>query len=324
MKISIVIPVFKVADFIGKCIESVANQDYEHLEVILVDDASPDNSIDIAVDIINASCRSEIFKIVRHESNRGLSAARNSGIERASGDFLYFLDSDDTLPERNTISSLADCIADADIVIGNYRGILLDRGETYVSKYNIKCMLEGESLIRAFVKGDVPITAWNKLISRKYFDDVMRFKEGILNEDELFSYQLLFMNPRVAMTGTVTYNYNIRSGSIMTTFNINRLLSPIIVYEETIKAYKNIGGGNTLILINLDHFAFRRHVDIVRSGVDEKKKYELYARLSDAQRGIKGVGKMRYLYNCHLFMPKFLGFRVMKIIANRYVKSRNL
>lgn len=322
IKISIIIPVYKVADYIGDCLESVVNQDYGQLEVVLVDDASPDNSIDIAKGIIAASNRSDMFKIIRHEVNRGLSAARNSGIDVATGDFLYFLDSDDTLPDKEAIRALCNCIQDADIVIGNYRGVRSD--SSYVSKYNQKCRLEDEALIQAFVRGDVPIMAWNKLIVRKYFDEGLRFKEGILNEDELFSYQLLFKNPKIAMAGVVTYNYNIRPGSIMTTFNMNRLLSPIIVYEEVTKAYKAIHGNHRLILANLDHFAFKRYVDIMRANADAGTKRQLYKRLCKAQRNTNGVGKMRYLYNCHIFFPATVGFMLMQRIAKVYAKSRNL
>ena len=81
MKISIIIPVYNVENFIRRCLESVANQVYPNIEVILIDDASPDKSIDIAKEFINTYKYSNIFKIIIHEQNRGLSAARNTGIK---------------------------------------------------------------------------------------------------------------------------------------------------------------------------------------------------------------------------------------------------
>lgn len=322
MKISIIIPIFKVESYIADCINSVLSQDYQNLEIILVDDASPDDSVSIAKAIVDLSPRKMAYTIVRHDNNRGLSAARNTGIETATGDYLYFLDSDDTLAAIDSISLLADAVDGYDVAIGNYRGVKSD--SSYESKYNQKGVLKGDSLIDAFVKGDVPITAWNKLINRKYFDEGLRFMEGILNEDELFSYQLLFKNPMVVMIGAVTYNYSIRPGSIMTTFKPERLLSPIIVYEEASKLYRLSKQKDSRILVNLDHFAFKRYVQIMISEAEENLKKELYSRLRKAQKQIKGVGVMRYLFNSHLFLPKSIGFNVIKMISKHYAKSRRL
>lgn len=322
MKISVIIPVYKVEKYIRECLESVVCQDYPELEVILVDDTSPDGSMEVAEEVITKSRRRDLFRIVTHSHNRGLSAARNSGIDAATGDCLYFLDSDDTIASADSISVLAHAVKGCDVAIGNYRGVKAD--SSYVSKYNVGCVLQGDSLLQAFVRGDVPITAWNKLIARRYFDQGLRFKEGILNEDELFSYQLLFRNPKVAMAGVVTYNYSIRPGSIMTTFNLNRLLSPIIVYEEASRECMEQCGDNPIILNNLDHFAFKRHVAVMISPAGDDDKYSLYTRLRKAQRRMKGVGKIRYVYNCHLYLPAPLGFRVMKLVAGRYATSRNL
>lgn len=325
MKISIIIPVYNVKDYIKRCLQSVINQDYDDLEIILVDDASPDNSIDIAHNTTNGCKRKNQFKIITHNQNRGLSAARNTGIEFATGDYIYFLDSDDELNDRQSISILAKNAAKtkADIIIGNYTGIKKEL--CYESKYNKACFLTGENLITAFVKGDIPITAWNKLISNRFFiNEKIRFKEGILNEDELFSYQLLFMNPTVYLTGTSTYRYYIREGSIMTTFNINRLISPITVYEEVVKSYLALKGNNPKILINLDHFAFKRYVYLLCSEADEQIKQDLYKRLRKIQKSIRGIGIMRYVFNSHLFMPSSLGYIWMKIVTKKYAKTRSL
>ncbi len=325
MKVSIIIPVYNVEGFIRQCLESVVNQTYPNIEVILVDDASPDKSIDIAKEFINIYKCSNVFKIITHEQNRGLSAARNTGIKNSTGDYLYFLDSDDELYDKNAISILTENAAEthADVVIGNYMGI--KPNSCYESKYNVKCTLKDSCLISAFVKGDIPIMAWNKLVTRKYFiENNLCFKDGILNEDELFSYQLLFLNPTVSMAGVTTYKYNIRPGSIMTTANIDRLISPIIVYEEILKSYKSIKGNDIIMLKNFDHFAFKRYVSIITSKADENLKKQLYTRLRIAQKTIKGAGLMRYLYNCHLFMPKCLGYIIMKIISQKYAKTRNI
>lgn len=107
MKVSIIIPVYNVSKYIERCLKSVLGQTWKDLEIILVDDCTPDDSMDIVRGILETSSRSDIVTILKHEKNRGLSAARNTGIRQATGNYLYFLDSDDYLP-ANGIELLAD------------------------------------------------------------------------------------------------------------------------------------------------------------------------------------------------------------------------
>ncbi len=325
MKVSIIIPVYNVQDYIERCLESVVSQNYRDIEVILVDDASPDGSMLIAKKFYDRMAGQGMKTVcVKHELNRGLSAARNSGIEMATGDYLYFLDSDDELYDNNAISTLVKSANEskADVIMGNH--YVHRTVNSYKSKYNERKLLKDDDLISAFVKGDIPIMAWNKLIGKSLFDNGLRFKEGILNEDELFSYHLLFLNPTVELAGETTYRYNHREGSIMNSFNIKRIESPIIVYEEASRMYRLMDGHDNRILQNLDHFAFKRYVDIMKSPTDIETKRNLYRRLRKAQRSIAGKGKMRYVYNAHIYLPFFLGFEVMKAISAQYIKSRHI
>lgn len=121
LKISIIIPVYNVSLFIERCLLSVVEQRHEALEVILVDDASPDDSMEKARRFLSGYPKLD-YKIVTHPQNKGLSAARNTGVKHSTGAYLYFLDSDDALPE-NAIAILADkAIADRpDFVMGDMR-----------------------------------------------------------------------------------------------------------------------------------------------------------------------------------------------------------
>ena len=98
MKVSIVIPIYNVSAYIENCLESVRKQIYQDLEVILVDDCGTDNSMEIVQEYLEYHNFVEV-KIIHHTHNRGLSAARNTGLEAATGDYVYFLDSDDALME---------------------------------------------------------------------------------------------------------------------------------------------------------------------------------------------------------------------------------
>lgn len=325
MKISIIVPVYKVEKYIERCFESIVTQIYTNIEVVFVDDASTDSSMIILRNLISRYNEKFDFKIITHQNNRGLSAARNSGVEVASGEYVYFLDSDDELSDAYAIAKFADCVkrTTADVVIGNHRNI--KGSASYISRYKKSVRLQEQNLVSAFVNGEIPVTAWNKLISKKLFEQGLRFKEGILNEDELFSYQLLFLNPIVVLLGEVTYNYHIRQGSIMTKgVNMHRLVSPIEVYEEVVLSYKAIKGNDSLILQNIDHFAFKRYVEVVCSDADNDVKRDLYKRIRRSQLSIKGLGKMRYVYNGHIYLPSWLGFQITKLITHRYTKSRGL
>src|SRR5690606_39724837 len=97
MKVSIIIPIYNVGAFVKECILSVLNQSYQNLEVILIDDCGTDDSLIIAEKVIENHPRASQLSIIRHNRNRGISATRNTGISAATGEYIFFLDSDDKI-----------------------------------------------------------------------------------------------------------------------------------------------------------------------------------------------------------------------------------
>ena len=172
MKISIIIPIYNVELYITDCLQSVMRQTYTGpLECILVDDCGTDNSILIAEQMI-ADYKGPIeFRILHHEHNRGLSAARNTGMDASTGDYVYFLDSDDWISD-DCIEKLAKPLQqkEVDIVVGNYESV----GEP-------RCVLElslsegqyhEKGINKTFCNNGVYVMAWNKL----YRKDFMKTK----------------------------------------------------------------------------------------------------------------------------------------------------
>ena len=220
MLVSIIIPVYKVEQYIGRCVESVLNQTYRQLEVILVDDCSPDQSIQIAKDLIEDSEKSGdlVFKYLTHEHNRGLSAARNTGLDAASGDYVYFLDSDDEITP-DCIETLVDATSEdsVDVVCGALE--LFGAVESFsieLSFYDALYMGNAH-VINAFVKDRIPIAAWNKLIRRDVLiSEKLYFKEGLIYEDNLWTFELVHCVNFVRTLTKKTYHYWIRPSSIMT------------------------------------------------------------------------------------------------------------
>lgn len=321
MRVSIIVPVYNVERHVQSCIKSVLVQDYDDIELIIVDDCSPDNSIAIAKEVI-ASSKIPV-KIVTHDKNHGLSVARNSGIQASSGDALYFIDSDDELPDKNAISSLVVELEEtnADIVAGNYQRIY--RNEKIVSKrYNQKKTIKGNNnIIESFCQGDIPITAWNKLIKRKFLlEHNLFFKEGLIHEDELWSFQCIMVANIFVLTGKTTYNYYQQESSIMSDRIHNRLKSSIEVYYEMAQNYNlNIKAYNNKLATHLNRFAFQRHREIMQMDDNLVVKKELYRRLRGYQLSIKTPKNIKeQCLHFHLQFPTAIGFYTMLLTTGIY------
>lgn len=222
MKVSIIIPVYNVSKYVERCIYSVISQTYTDLECIIVDDCTPDDSIEKCEKLI-ANYNGPIdFIIIHHNHNRGLSAARNTGIEKASGEYLFFLDSDDEI-SKDAIELLLNEVysnPNAEIVVGNTYSQPHDdyyelRADYYPYRINNnhqirKCFFCNKSLI--------PVMAWNKLIRRDFIlKNKLFFKEGIIHEDELWIFNVVKCTNNISIINNYTYLYYKRPHSITTT-----------------------------------------------------------------------------------------------------------
>ena len=220
MTISVIIPVYNVEKYIKRCLDSVVAQESNDfdIECILVDDCSPDKSIDIAKGIIDHYNGSIIFRILTNKENEGLSCSRNNGLMVAKGDYVFFLDSDDDL-EMNCLSCLYGeinqygCVVD--MVIGNsydYRS-----GHYWQRRTEPPSLLFNHvDIMRKFLRVEIPPMSWNKLVRRQILlDNALYFYPRILHEDELWSYQLFNVVHSVVLVPNVTYFYEQNEHSIM-------------------------------------------------------------------------------------------------------------
>lgn len=241
MKVSIIIPIYNVAPYVEACLQSVFNQTYQNIEILLVDDCGTDDSMDIVTNLIKGYNGNFEIKVLHHPHNKGLSAARNTGIKAASGEYLYFLDSDDTI-SNNCIELLIKPIQKyhADFVIANYKVV----GTT--KRYPPLLLKEeylkhNENIISAYAKGEWYMMAWNKLINKDFiYKNNLFFKESVLHEDELWSFQLACCSQSMYIIQYNTYFYYIRENSITTNYkkkNYLSLLSNIIECCNWTKKY---------------------------------------------------------------------------------------
>ncbi len=208
MKVSIIIPVYNVAKYIERCLLSVLNQTWQDLEVILVNDCTPDNSMEIAGKVIALHPRGAMVKCLEHEKNRGQSAARNTGIRVATGDYLYFLDSDDYLP-LESIATLWEFAKTKkyDFVLGNYEITGSSRSIPFM-KMKEGAIFCKEEILSSYANDLWPRTVWNMLIRRDFLlAEHLFFKEGIIHEDDLWTFLLACKAASAYFVNRVTYYY---------------------------------------------------------------------------------------------------------------------
>jgi len=227
--VSVIIPVYNVEPYLAECLESIINQTYRHIEIILVNDGSTDGS----QRIMDCYAKKDDRIVVLSQSNRGVSAARNAGLSVAKGEYVLFVDSDDTI--RNDVVEVfcrQAILTSAEIVIGNVyycypdgEKLTLYQRVTELSKHSL---LSGEECFSQLVETNIfpPLTCLyftrrNLIQERQLF-----FEEGIIHEDHLWCLKALIFAPKVSVMDYFHYFYRLRQGSIMRSDNRKyRLLS---------------------------------------------------------------------------------------------------
>ena len=217
--ISIIIPVYQVSDYVERCLGSVMKQTYSNIECVIVDDATKDDSIEKCEKMIEDYQGSVRFIILHHKQNRGLSAARNTGTNAATGIYLYYMDSDDEI-SPNCIEKLVSYVIDDDsieMVQGRY--LWTSEGKEELGKSDdVRIMSNDEARNQYLNRRKLNYAVWNKLLKRSFvIDNQLYNKEGIINEDLLWTFYLIKYLSNAQLCNDVTYYYHIRPGSILST-----------------------------------------------------------------------------------------------------------
>lgn len=211
--ISVVVPIYKVENYLKKAINSIINQTYKNIEIILVDDGSPDNCGNICDEYSKKDNRIKVI----HKKNGGLSDARNVGVEIAKGEYILFIDSDDWI-ENNMIEELYKNIKynNCDISIcefieedSNGKIIKSKKYDKEIIVFNNK-----EALKDLIIQKNITNHAWNKLYKRSLFDDI-KYPKGQLMEDISTTYKLFEKSNRIVYQNIPLYHYIQRNTSIL-------------------------------------------------------------------------------------------------------------
>lgn len=234
--ISVIVPVYKVKEYIHRCVDSILSQSFESFELILIDDGSPDE----CGEICDSYAAKDNRVIVIHQTNLGLSEARNSGIDwtmnNSDSEWLTFIDSDDWVHK-------------------DYLKMLFESTRNYNVELSVcNCIKTTDSLVETFEPNDEAKLfspedfwcfrqyggAWAKLYKKKHFKEI-RYPKGLLYEDIFVTYKLYFMQEKIAYLEAPLYFYFIRDDSITKSKWNPAVLSQIVGRKEQLKFFKRNG-----------------------------------------------------------------------------------
>jgi len=232
--ISIIVPIYNVEKYLSECIESLINQTYKNIEIILVDDGSQDNCGKICDEYAKKDNRI----IVIHKKNGGLSDARNKGIEIAKGEYLIFVDSDDFVSNR-FVEKLYQMILEnnCEIAICDYLQFENEIPKDENIQVEVEILSNIEVLDRVYDENVKMIIACNKLYKKELFNTI-RYPYGKVNEDQFTTYKIIYKANKIAISNEKLYYYRFNSNSIMgSKFNEKRL-HILEALEERMQFYK--------------------------------------------------------------------------------------
>ena len=255
MKISIIIPVYNVEKYLAECLDSCINQTLEDIEIICVDDASPDNSIKILEEYQQKDSR---IKIIRHEKNKNLGGARNTGLENATGEYIWFVDSDDYI-DIKACQILYDAIKKFDVDMLCFSALQFvdtNKNRQFIyDKYfhqgiQINKVYHPKTNWREIHFSNLNVTAWAYLTKRNVVQN-FKFREGVWHEDTDFTPILLASVDSFCYIPYTAYFYRITEGSITKSAMSQKRLEDLIKILESLD---NFVEGNR---IKNHHFAYR-------------------------------------------------------------------
>ena len=320
VKLSIIVPVYNVADYLAKCLDSLLSQDLsqDEYEIIVVNDGSTDNSGDIAQKYADKYANITLI----NQTNQGLSGARNTGIKHANGEYIQFVDSDDYI-EKNVLGGLMKQVEkdDLDVLRFNYENVN-DNGEIINPNKDPKHFVDFSN---AVVDGLTFLNqrlgpacyAWQFMIKKEIIADCL-FKERIYFEDTEWTPRMLLKASRVASTSAVAYYYLVREGSITKAVNKEKqrkvledkillILSMKEQYNLNTKAvwYLSMIAGTVLSTIGYLATNFYDEHSVYLSKIKELKVYPLsyYQSTKSVKRKLKLINFSPNLY-CWLINRK--------------------
>ncbi len=305
IKFSVIVPVYNVEKYLNECIDSIINQTYKNLELILVDDGSTDNSGVICDDY---SAKDNRIKVV-HKSNGGISSARNCGINNATGDYLIFVDSDDYWNDMDFLKTISAIIESkhSDVVLFNYKkSNLFSKKNIEIDNFSDKNLQLRNLISNSLIESQ----AWTKVVKNELFKKYnLYFIEKIYSEDIDWTARIILYSNSFFYYNTFQYVYRTNPNSV--TKNIGKKnivdlknqiiriveLSKTIEFEDYYKWYMNYCAYQYITFLNCVA-SIDKNVD-VNFEIDEMKNYS-YLLTYNVNSKVKIVSKFNKVFGYKL------------------------
>lgn len=292
--ISILIPLYNVEQYIARCLDSILSQTYQNFEVIVVNDGSPDNSVNIVSKY--AECDKRI-RIIDNEENMGLAWTRMMGYIHAEGDYIVFCDSDDYMP-AGALECLHKAVeqSNADIVIGNYQPVNSNKNFGKPSNNRLSFGRDKKSVYKSLLTNETSHSLWGKIYRKELFGnyEYITYKKFINAEDGFLLYQVIENTSKVVAIEDVVYYYyhNIESAtkvklsenaiwSIVTFWN---LLDKMFKNDEDIYRYvkrRNFRAFISLLRNRYPHKTLSKHLEIeeLKNDLKLSSLFNVYSKM---------------------------------------------
>lgn len=318
MKITLIIPVYNVEQYLRQCVDSVLGQTFDDYEVILVDDGSPDGSPAICDEYEEKSDKIRVI----HKPNGGLSDARNAGLDMAQGEYVIFLDSDDWWDDYDALRKIDTCIKEsgADIIIFGKKKYFSQENRYGDEIIPHKCdkntaSLSQPQLVQYYMQKNVFVAcAWDKVVRRAFIEkDSQRFVKRQLSEDIEWCCKMMLKNPQIEVLEDAFYVYR---QQVSTSISANVGTKSINSILDVINRYAVENAPEPLL-----HFIANQYVLLITN----------FTRLSneDQKPVEKDVKKFWWLINYNWYpytrlvsRVKFLGYGITKRLLRMYYKTK--
>lgn len=318
MKLSIIIPAYNTEEYIGQCIESVLNIKEIENEIIIINDGSTDKTFEI---VKKYESKNSNIKLI-NQDNQGASVARNRGIKESTGDYIYFLDSDDWI-ETGSFEKIVKGIEndynnneEIDVLVGKEKGFSeftkIETLDERIPKELVGKIISGKEFMEKSIKGKF----WNVRLPIYLYKSSLLIENNIIfpigrksNEDEVFSINIFYHTKRLKIVDEIFGNYRARNGSIMSVLNIRHVEDIFENAKELIETYKNEQDLNTK---NMIFYMIKRYYKSSMKKAIQCNKKDIFNNIYE-----------QFKLDCvqYLFKTKFKKYENIELYIIYYTKN---
>lgn len=300
--VTIIIPVYNTEKYLKECLNSVINQTYKNTEIIIINDASTDNSLTIIKKFIDSRFN---IRLINHSKNLGVSISRNKGLDLANGEYIYFLDSDDFI-RFDTIEKMITLAIDYNVALveANYKKILINHKNIFKNK-NTSVLINIEEN-KDFIQNHLGMV-WNKLYKKELIDK-LRFPKNLRYEDNAFIYPLLTKVNKVVITTEILYFYRIHFQGFMlkNSFIPNSVILDLYKITDLIKKQC------------LKYGTYEKYKENINY-IMQEKIFDTILQISTWIK-ISKTDKMKIISNLYLYNKK--QYKMPEIKQTNYIENR--